>query len=428
MDVFILLFLILLNGFFAMSEMALVAAKKGRLLKLSQDGDIGATVAIKLGEDSTKFMSAVQIGMTTIGILNGIFGESILAEPIDHWLIAMGMSEHSASITSIVLAVLIITYLTIVIGELVPKRIGQIKSESIARFVSRPMSFLALCTRPFVFCLTKSTNGLLHLMGLKELDNANEIEEEFHALLNEGSESGMIEQDQHTMLRNVFRLDGRQLNSLMIPRSDVVYLDTRLSYQENLSRLMASSHTRFPVCEGELDNVIGVIHVKQALFSKIPGQEPDITAELQECLYVPETLTGMELLSQFRENNMQMAFVIDEYGEINGLISLKDLLEAVTGEFTPKNEDDAWAVQREDGSWLLDGSIPILEMKDRLNIKDAPEEDKGSYHTLGGMLMLLLGRVPLTCDRIEWADWLFEIVDMDKKRIDKVLVSKIEKI
>lgn len=250
-------------------------------------------------------------------------------------------------------------------------------------------------------------------------------EEEIHAMLDEGSEAGVIEQHQHTMVRNVFRLDDRQLGSLMIPRSDVVYLDITIPHEENLQRLIDSEHSRFPVCDGGLDKVIGVIHAKQALTYAVRGQIPDLSQNLQPCVYVPETLTGMELLEQFRENSMQMAFVIDEYGEVEGLVTLQDLLEAVTGEFTPRNADDAWAVQREDGSWLLDGAIPILEMRDRLQIKSVPEEDKGRYHTLSGMVMLLLGRVPDTGDCADWDGWRFEVVDMDGKRVDKVLVSQL---
>jgi len=212
---------------------------------------------------------------------------------------------------------------------------------------------------------------------------------------------------------------------LMIPRSDVVYLDIELPSEENLRLLVESERSRFPVCEGGLDKVLGVIHAKQVLAYVAKGQGLDLTANLQPCVFVPETLTGMELLEQFRANNMQMAFVIDEYGETEGIVTLQDLLEAVTGEFTPRNADDAWAVQRDDGSWLLDGAIPIPEMKDRLELKVVPEEDKGRYHTLSGMVMLLLGRVPSAGDFADWEGWRFEVVDMDEKRIDKVLVTPI---
>ncbi|OQX20508.1 MAG: hypothetical protein BWK76_01050 [Desulfobulbaceae bacterium A2] len=423
MHILILIGLIVLNGIFAMSEIALVTARKARLMKLSAEGDHAAGVALKLSEDPTRFLSTIQIGITSIGILNGIVGEAVLAAPFSSWLQSFGTPEVAANIGSTAAVVLLVTYVTIVAGELVPKRLGQINPERIARLVARPMQGLAAITRPFVVVLSASTHVVLRIMGVKQVAPATVTEEEIHAMLQEGSDTGVIEQHQHEMVRNVFRLDDRQLGSLMIPRSDVVYLDITLQPEDNLRRLVESEYTRFPVCDGGLDKLLGVIHVKQVLSYVAKGKSPDFAANLHPSIYVPETLTGMELLEQFRANNMQMAFVIDEYGEIEGIVTLQDVLEAVTGEFTPRNAEDAWSVQREDGSWLLDGAIPIPEMKDRLDLATAPEEDKGRYHTLSGMVMLLLGRVPATGDHTDWAGWRFEVVDMDGKRIDKILAA-----
>lgn len=425
MEYLILLGLIVLNGLFAMSEIALVTARKARLMKLAAEGDTAASIALKLGEDPTKFLSTIQIGITSIAILNGIVGEAVLAGPLSLWLQSFGLPEATASIGATAAVVIVVTYVSIVIGELVPKRLGQINPEPIARLVARPIQLLATFTRPFVLLLTFSTHALLRLMGIKQGAQNIVTEEEIHAMLEEGSEAGVIEQHQHEMVRNVFRLDDRQLGSLMIPRSDVVYLNIKLPPEENLRCLIESEHSRFPVCDGGLDKVLGVIHAKQALACVAKGLTPDYTVNLHPSIYVPETLTGMELLEQFRANNMQMAFVIDEYGEIEGIVTLQDVLEAVTGEFTPRNAEDAWAVQREDGSWLLDGAIPIPEMKDCLELITVPEEDKGRYHTLSGMVMLLLGRVPSTGDYSDWEGWRFEVVDMDEKRVDKVLVTPL---
>lgn len=426
MEVLILIGLIVLNGLFAMSEIALVTARKARLMKLAADGDNAAAVALRLGEDPTRFLSTIQIGITSIGVLNGIVGEAVLAGPLSLWLKeTFSLSEEVSSISATAVVVIGVTYVSIVAGELVPKRLGQISPEPIARLVARPMQILALITRPFVVLLAFSTHTLLRMMGARQTSQSSVTEEEIHAMLEEGSEAGVIEQHQHEMVRNVFRLDDRQLGSLMIPRSDVVCLDIRLSADENLKVLIESEHSRFPVCDGSLDKLLGVIHAKQALACVVKGETPDFAAKLQPCVYVPETLTGMELLEQFRANDMQMAFVIDEYGEIEGIVTLQDVLEAVTGEFTPTNAEDAWAVQREDGSWLLDGAIPIPEMKDRLELKTVPEEDKGRYHTVSGMIMLLLGRVPATSNHVDWDGWRFEVVDMDGKRIDKVLASPL---
>jgi putative hemolysin len=425
MEFLILLGLIMLNGIFAMSEIALVTARKARLMKYAAEGDRAAEVALKLGEDPTRFLSTIQIGITSIGVLSGIVGEAVLAQPFSKWMQSLGVEAETASVAATAAVVVVVTYVSIVIGELLPKRIGQINPEPIARLVARPMQFLALVARPFVVLLSVSTHTLLRLLGIRQTGPAGVTEEEIHAMLEEGSESGVIEQHQHEMVRNVFRLDDRQLGSLMIPRADVVYLDIRRPTEENLSLLIESEHSRFPVCDGGLDKVLGVMHAKQALAAVAKGKTPDIAAHLQTCLYVPETLTGMELLEQFRGGAMQMALVVDEYGDIEGMVTLHDLLEAVTGEFTPRNAEDAWAVQREDGSWLLDGAIPIPEMKDRLELKTVPEEDKGRYHTLSGMVMLLLGRVPATGDRADWDGWEFEVVDMDGKRIDKVLATPL---
>ena len=426
MEIMILIGLIVLNGVFAMSEIALVTARKARLMKLAAEGDSAAATALKLGEDPTKFLSTIQIGITSISILNGIVGEAVLAAPLSQWLQSLGAPENTASIGATAAVVIVITYVSIVIGELVPKRLGQISPEPIARLVARPMQVLAVITRPFVMLLSVSTHALLRLMGVRQTGQAIVTEEEIHALLEEGSEAGVIEQHQHEMVRNVFRLDDRQLGSLMIPRSDIVCIDIRRSADENLQVLIESEHSRFPVCDGSLDKLLGVIHAKQALACVAKGKTPDFSANLHPCVYVPETLTGMELLEEFRANDMQMAFVIDEYGEIEGIVTLQNVLEAVTGEFTPRNAEDAWAVQREDGSWLLDGAIPIPEMKDRLELKSVPEEDKGRYHTISGMIMLLLGRVPSTGSYADWGGWRFEVVDMDGKRIDKVLATPIQ--
>lgn len=425
MEYLVLLGLIVLNGLFAMSEIALVTARKPRLMKLAADGDRAAAIALELGTEPTKFLSTIQIGITSIGILNGIVGEAVLAEPFAVWLQTWGIEADNAHIVATGAVVIVITYVSIVIGELLPKRIGQINPEPIARLVARPMQVLAVAARPFVVLLTASTQTLLRVFGIRQTTNASVTEEEIHAMLEEGSETGVIEQHQHAMVRNVFRLDDRQLGSLMIPRADIVYLDVNLSAEENLNLVLTSDHTRFPVCRNGLENVLGVIHAKQILAALTKGETPDFLTNLQTCLYVPEILTGAELLEQFRDNHMQMALVVDEYGSVEGLVTLHDVLEAVTGEFTPRNAEDAWAVQREDGSWLMDGAIPIPEMKDRLELKTVPEEDKHRYHTLSGMMLLLLGRVPSTGNYADWGGWRFEVVDMDGKRIDKVLIAPI---
>lgn len=426
MEILFLVLLILLNGLFAMSEIALVTARRARLARLADDGDAASAIAVRLHDDPTRFLSTVQVGITSIGILSGIIGESALADPLSVWLQTRGMAAESSGIAATALVVVAITYVSIVVGELVPKRIGQLNPEGIARRIARPMSWLAMLARPFVRLLAASTNAILRLVGRQDTAQTDEIEEEIHALLEEGSESGAIEQQEREMVRNVFRLDDRNINSLMVPRADIVYLDVALPLAENLRRITGSEHTRFPVCRDGLDEVLGVVSAKQLLDQTLQGGQPDLTAHLIPAVYVPESLTGMDILEQFRASDAHMVLVIDEYGEINGLVTLQDVLEAVTGEFKPRNLADAWAVRRDDGSWLLDGLIPIPELQDRLDLKKLPEEDRGRYHTLSGLVMWLAGRLPQTGDVFVWENWRLEIVDLDGKRIDKVLATPVE--
>ena len=425
MEALVLVALILLNGAFAMSEIALLSARRSRLARLAAEGDGAAGVAMQLGEEPTRFLSTVQIGITAISILNGIVGESVLAAPFAAWLQTFGIEQQISEGGATALVVVVITYVTIVVGELVPKRIAQINAEGIARLVARPIQALATVSRPFVRLLSFSTDAILRLMGKHGARAAAVTEEDIHALLEEGSEAGVIEKQEHDMVRNVFRLDDRQIGSLMIPRADIVYLDLELPLESNLDRVAESEHSRFPVCRGGLHDILGIIGTKQLFKQLHRNRQPDLAAQLQSCVYVPESLTGMELLEQFRASATHMVFVIDEYGEIQGLVTLQDVLEAVTGEFQPRNADEAWAVQREDGSWLLDGLIPLPELKDRLDLDAVPEEDRGRYHTLSGMMMWLLGRLPHTGDKAQWERWQLEVVDLDGKRVDKVLASPL---
>ena len=426
MEIAILFALILLNGLFAMSEIALVTARKARLQKLVDEGDSGAAAAVKLGEDPTRFLSTIQIGITSIGVLNGIVGEAALAAPLARWLDSLGVPLPYGGYAATALVVVLITYFSIVVGELVPKRIGQSYPETFARLVARPINFLAVATKPFVLLLSTSTRTLLRLMGVKETSGSPVTEEEIHAMLVEGTTAGVIESHEHTMVRNVFRLDDRQIGSLMVPRGDVVCLDVDAPFEDNLRCIEESDHARFPVVRGGMDNILGVINARQWLSRTLRDKTVGLAEQpLQTALYVPETITGMELLDNFRLSDVHMAFVIDEYGEVQGIVTLQDLIEAITGEFQPRDPETSWALQREDGSWLLDGHIPVPELKDRLNLDAVPEEERGRYHTLSGMIMLLTGRLPKVTDTVQWENWKLEVVDMDGKTIDKILATRL---
>ncbi|GMV01518.1 MAG: hemolysin family protein [Burkholderiaceae bacterium] len=425
MEIAILFGLIVLNGVLAMAEIALVSARKARLQKLVDDGDRPAAAALALGADPNRFLSTIQIGITSIGILNGIFGEAALAAPFAAWLETLGIGAPWAGYAATGLVVVVVTYVSIVVGELVPKRLGQINPEGIARLVAHPMTLLATLTRPFVRLLSVSTELVLRGLGARGDRVPSVTEEEIHALLAEGSDAGVIEQTEHAMVRNVFRLDDRQISSLMVPRADVVWLDIDDPLAANLAKVAETAHSRFPVCRDGFEEILGFAHSKQLLAQSLRGAPIDLTQDLQEVLYVPETLTGMELLENFRSSNTQIAMVVDEYGEVQGLITLHDLMEAITGEFASADGSDSWAFQREDGSWLLDGLIPVPELKDRLGLRTMPEEGRERYQALSGMLMLMLGRMPQTGDTVTWENWRFEVIDMDGNRVDKVLASAI---
>jgi putative hemolysin len=426
MDVALLLFLVFLNALFAMSETALTASRKARLQVMVEAGDSGASHALALHDNPTKWLSVVQIGITSIGLLNGIVGEAAFSTRLANWLRSqIAISDRAAELSALALVVIIITFVSIVFGELVPKRIGLMYPETIARLVARPMEWLSTLTRPFIRLLTWSTNATLSVIGLAKGPDRSVTEEEIAASLEEGLDAGVIEAQEHQMVRNVFRLDDRHVNSMMIPRGEIVWLEATSTADDVLRVIGDAEHSRYPVCRGGLDDVLGVITAQKLLQRAIKGEAFAVDQDLQPPVFVPETLSGMELLEHFRGSSAQIVFVVDEYGEVQGMITLRDVLEAITGEFTTATEDDAWAVLRSDGSWLFDGLIPTPELKDRLDLKELPEEDRGRYNTLAGMIMLLLGRLPEEADSVEWEGWRFEVVDLDGKRVDKVLASAL---
>src|SRR5688500_6679267 len=319
MDAAILGVLIVLNGAFAMSEIAVISARSG-LLQARAGEDAGAAAALRLKHDPTAFLSTVQTGITCIGILNGIVGQAALAPPLAEWLQGQGMDAGLARGSSTAVVVVLITYLTIVYGELVPKRLGQLNPEGVARLIARPMQWLAALMRPFVRLLTLSTRLSLGAIGVRDQRVRQVTEEEIHALLAEGSDAGVIEEHERDMVRNLFRLDDRQIGSLMVPRRDVVFLDARLPWEENAKRIQAAEHTRYPVARGGLRDILGVLPARQILTKALHGAAPDLLRELQPPVYVPESVTGMELLQSFRASNVQLAFVVDEYGEVLGIV------------------------------------------------------------------------------------------------------------
>jgi putative hemolysin len=432
MEVLFIVFLILLNGSLAMSEMALAASRRARLLAMAESGDGGAQKALELMDKPNQFLSTVQVGITSIGVLNGIVGEAVFSDGLADWLMSMdlGLSGRGAAITATALVVTLLTFITIIFGELVPKRIGQLYPETVARWVSRPMHGLALVAKPFVALLAATTQGVLKLLRVPTTVNRSMTEEEIRHSLEEGVDAGVIEAQEHQMVRNVFRLDDRPLTSLMVPRADIAWLEASLTVARALQQVAAAgevgAHSWYPVCRGSLDEVVGQISVARLL--ELGDAQGALESHAQPAEFVPETLSGMELLEQFRARSRRMIFVVDEYGTVQGLLTPGDLLEAITGELQPVAQIDAWATERDDGSWLLDGMIPVDELKARLDIDELPAEDRGRYNTVAGLLLAVSGRMLKTGERVDCAGWRFEVVDLDGWRIDKVLAAPLPEV
>jgi putative hemolysin len=428
MDFLLIAFLTLLNGVFAMSEMALSASRKARLTAMAESGDKGAVAALGLMDNPTQFLSSVQVGITSIGMVNGIIGEAAFSGGVSVWLQSLGLPLRGSEFTATALVVATITYITIVFGELVPKRIGQLYPEATARLVARPMMWVASAAKPFVRLLSFSTHAVLKLLRIDNAAGRAVTEEEITASLEEGVDAGLIEEHEHQMVQNVFLLDDRLLTSLMLPRSDIAWLDASDTVQQAAQKAGATGHSWYPVCRGSLDDVVGVVKLATLLAmrdSNVSAADERIGAHTTPAVFVPETLTGMELLEQFRAKSTRMVFVVDEYGVVQGLVTPLDMLEAITGELQPGAQIDAWATQRTDGSWLIDGVMPVSELKARLDIKELPDEDKGRYNTVAGLLQSVSGRLLKTTDKVDCAGWQFEVMDLDGKRIDKVLATAL---
>ena len=424
MEIILLFSLIVINGVLAMSEVALLTSKRAKLSAMAGRGKKSAEVAMRISEDPTQFLSTIQIGITSIGLLSGIVGESIFAKPLAIWLQSVGFPDGIADVSATVFVVLIVTFIAITVGELVPKRIGQSNPEQIATVIATPMLILSKATKPFVVILTVTTNTLLRLFGIGKHKEATVTEDEIEAILDEGSVAGLIEDQERELVKNVFRLDDRKLGSLMVPRSEIIFVDINDPEAESFNQIAQSVRSRIPVCDGGLDSIIGVLTAKTALSTVARGEKLSLQENLDPPLYVPETLTGMDLLEQFKQSRTHIAFVVDEYGGLEGLVTIQDIFDTLIGEIVTEGEEATDPVQRDDGSWLFEGDTSIPEIKDCLAIDELPEQDKGRYHTVSGLILLLLGKMPVAGDSVILQDWKLEVVDMDGRRIDKILATR----
>jgi putative hemolysin len=423
MDLLIILFLILLNGVFAMSEIAVVSSRKVRLQQRAEAGSHGAAAALKLANEPGHFLSTIQVGITTIGIFSGAFGEATLAAPLEAWLLQFPLLADYARPVAVVLVVMLITYLSVVLGELVPKRLALHNPEGLATIFARPLNALGRIASPLVALFSKSSELLLRLLGSKPDSDAPVTDEEIKVLMQQGTEAGVFESSEGQLVANVLRMDDLNLNQIMTPRIDVSVIDVADSPEQIRDQILACNYSRLVVCRDGLDQVIGVVYAKDLLNQLLSGKTLDVQADMRTPLYVPETVAPMQLMSLFKRHRETFALVVDEYGDVQGVVTLADIMEAIVGDLPSEDAaDDADIVRREDGSLLVDGLLAIDRLKEVLKLSELPDEESGDYHTVSGFVMTVLGRLPKTADHFDWQGYRFEVVDMDRNRVDKVLV------
>ncbi len=418
-----LLLLIIVNGIFAMAEIAVVSSRKARLQKYADDGSAGARAALRLHDEPSSFLSTVQVGITSIGILSGAIGEDVLAAPIEAWLALIpGIGDYARPL-GLGIVVVIITYFSVVIGELVPKRLALLAPERIASVLAQPMAWLEKVTRPLVWLFSFSGDVLLRPFNARGAGEPPVTDEEIKVLMEQGAEAGVFHESEQEIVSNVLRLDEQRIGTIMTPRKDVHFIDLEEPQDVN-EKIAESEYARLVVCKGGLENVIGVLYVSDLLKTVLVGKPLDIEASTRPALYVPDTVTTSQLLDHFRKARVQFALVVDEYGELEGLVSLTDVLTSIVGELPAEDEDvDAEAIQREDGTWLIDASMTVERFNTHFDLDDLPGSDSGGFHTVGGFVMHQLGSVPRVADHFTCLGLRFEVVDMDRHRVDKVLIT-----
>jgi putative hemolysin len=428
-ELLLVAFLIILNGVFVMSEMAIVSARKVRLQQSANQGDKRAGIALGLAMSPDRFLPTVQVGITLLVILCGARGESAISQIILPLLQGWLPSQYSQPISSTI-SIAIITYLTIVISELVPKQLALNSPEKVASLVAIPLNLLVRLATPIIFVLSGSTKFVVKLLGIKPSNQPEVTEEEIKVMIEQGTEAGMFEKSEQDMVDGVLSLDNLKIGALMSPRPDIIWIDIEDSIAVTRQKIIDSDYSRLPVCEGELDRVLGVIHVSDLLSQTLKGEEINLTASLRQPLFIPESTRGLKVLEQFKKFGTHIAMVVDEYGVIQGLVTMHDIFEEIAGDITDFNEEpeEPQIIQREDGSWLLDGMVSIEELFDQFDIPESAinQIDRGNYHTLGGFVSMQLGKIPISGEHFQWRKLRFEIVDMDGKRVDKVLVNMEE--
>ena len=425
-EIFIILLLTIVSAIFVMSEMAIVSSRKVRLQNMANQGDAKANVALKLANDPNQFLATVQVGITLIIIVSGAFGEGTISKRLLPLLNNVPLLARYSDAIASTIAIMLITYLTLVIGELVPKRLALNNPERIAAALAIPMRMFAKVASPVVQILSASTDTVVRLIGIQASTDPQVTEEEIKVLIEQGTEAGTFEEAEQDMVERVFRLGDRRISALMTPRPDIMWLNLEDSFEINRLKMLDSGHSRFPVCQGDLDHALGVTHVTDLLSRCLSSQSLDLTVSLRQPLYVPESTRGLKVLELFKQTGTHIALVVDEYGVIQGLVTLNDILEEIVGDLPSiEQHEEPLIVQRDDGSWLLDGMLSVEEFVELFEAKEISAEQRGNYHTLGGFVIMQLGRIPTAADHFEWNGLRLEVMDMDGNRVDKVLVMPI---
>jgi putative hemolysin len=418
--------LLVANGVFAMSELAIVSSRKARLHRLAEAGDTKASAALELANAPDRFLSTIQIGITLIGILAGAFGGATIAEQLGVHISRFPTLAPYGEAIGLIIVVLAITYFSLILGELVPKRLALSHPERVAMLVAGPMRKLSRAAAPLVSILSVSTSAVLRLLRLKASTEPPVTEDEVRVLIKQGTQAGVFEETEQEIIESVFKLADRGIATLMTPRRDIVWLDIETESDRNCAKVAASRYSRFPVCRGRLDNLLGVVKAKDLLSGCIGGARFDLNAIVKRPLFIPESTSAMNALEMFKGARTHLALVVDEYGAIEGLVTTNDILEAIVGYIGPvQTRTTRKAVRREDGSWLVDGGLPIEDFKQIFSLDPSVGEERYAYHTVAGFILFHLGRVPQEGDHLEWQGMRLEIVDMDGKRIDKVLAVRV---
>jgi putative hemolysin len=421
-EIVVILLLIVLNGLFSLSELALVSVRRARLAVLERKGVRGATEARLLSDDPQRFLPTVQVGITLVSVFTGVFGGARIASHLQAWLETFPDIARFADSLALAVVVIVSTYLTLVLGELVPKQLALRAPELMAARVARPIAILSRVVAPAVWLLGKSSNGILRLFGLHRASRQSVTEEELKALLIEGAQTGVLEMEERDMIERVLRLADKPVRAIMTPRTELAWIDRTHPAKAIAAALKAAPHSRFVVCDKSIDNVVGVVQAKDLLDRILGGGELSVSASLRQPMIVPDTISALDALERLKSDSLGLALVMDEYGSFEGVVTAADVLQAIVGEASGPEHQEGVPGPEGDTTMTLDGMTPVDELKARLHLPDLPAE--GSYHTLAGLLLALLRRVPRIGDRIVFGGWRFEVIAMDGRRVDKVLAGR----